>query len=122
MLPLAPARFSTTMRCPSTFETPSAMMRVTPSAHPPGELGTTQRIDFEGNGCADAAPARAQMQATKASLTAFIRILLLLCVRHGIATHANHRVVGVRRCGSSRRRPFLSLRAFCFEPETARGP
>src|SRR5687768_12169510 len=48
MLPLAPARFSTTTCCPSTAGSAFARRRVVVSAPPPGELGTMQRMGFDG--------------------------------------------------------------------------
>src|SRR2546421_3724058 len=48
MLPLAPARFSTTTCWPSTAGSAFAMRRVMVSAPPPGELGTMQRMGFDG--------------------------------------------------------------------------
>src|SRR2546429_8334247 len=48
MLPLAPARFSTTTCWPSTVGSAFATRRVMLSAAPPGELGTMQRMGFDG--------------------------------------------------------------------------
>src|SRR5688500_20117050 len=72
MLPLAPARLSTTTRCPITFVTPSATTRVTASALPPGELGTTQRMGLEGNCCADADTATMQLAAAARMMRLFM--------------------------------------------------
>src|SRR5215212_11787657 len=66
MLPLAPARFSTTTRCARIFETPSATTRVTASALPPGELGTIHLIGFDGYVCAQLIDASKQMRPTSA--------------------------------------------------------
>src|ERR1700704_67718 len=70
MLPLAPARFSTITCWPSTAGNALATRRVVASAAPPGELGTMQRMGFDGKVGLEAAwpqPAATGMQVRAAS-------------------------------------------------------
>src|SRR2546421_4017556 len=48
MLPEAPALFSTTIGCPSRFDSASAITRPVVSVTPPGANGTTRRMGFSG--------------------------------------------------------------------------
>ena len=48
MLPFAPARFSTTMVCPSSGPSESATVRAMTSGAPPGAIGTTSLIGLDG--------------------------------------------------------------------------
>src|SRR3954469_23847044 len=68
MLPLAPARFSTITCSPSRAGSAAAMRRVVVSAPPPGELGTMQRIGFDGNGCAGPGVLMSKSRKTASSL------------------------------------------------------
>src|SRR4051794_18411743 len=61
---LAPGRLSTTAVWPSPLLKCSARIRLVRSAAPPGGKGTTMRIGFDGNVCAEAMPPHAAMART----------------------------------------------------------
>src|ERR1035437_933490 len=71
ILPLAPARLSTTSDCPSALESFCAVTRAIRSLPPPAGNGTTILIALTGYSCDQAVPATARMLATTARTRIF---------------------------------------------------
>jgi hypothetical protein len=78
ILPLAPARLSTSTCWPQESESFCATMRVTMSVAPPGENGTMTRTDLTGKLCASAGVAPSSAAAANDDIVLRIDILLLV--------------------------------------------